>query len=66
MVSPALTAMTRSPRRAKARSPMVKARPKERIGPMRGEMSMAPMTTATLLVRSPRSAMRLARRSSDR
>jgi len=49
--------------RQMVRLPVINANPELRIGPMRGEISMAPMITGALLTMSPDRAMRLARLS---
>ena len=47
-------------------SARVSASPQARIGPIRGEISIAPMMTAGLLVNNPKSAIRQARNSMSR
>ncbi len=41
-------------------SPVTKAKPKLRIGPISGEISIAPMMTGELFISKPQRAMRLA------
>ena len=54
-----------SERRSRSKSSTPSASPIPMIGPMRGEMSMAPMITATLSVFSPSDATKMAKMSTS-
>ncbi len=55
-----------SDRFSRSRSLMPTARPMPMMGPMSGEMSMAPMMTAVELTFSPSEAMKMAKMSTQR
>jgi len=65
IASAALTSILPAARMVRRRSPAANPRPVARIGPMIGEMSMAPMITAGLLTSRPRVAMPAAKSSSS-